>query len=78
MIRINEKNKLPNKSNKTYATSLGDIKIDDEDVNEIIEEAHMREEFNKVVDIGLAAECEFYDDSSNNEEESSVEKDYGF
>ena len=35
-----DRNKLPIKCNKKYAICLGAMKINDEDINAIIEEAH--------------------------------------
>ena len=46
------------------------MKIDDEDMNEIIEDVHKRDNFNKEFDIGVVSKCEYDDDSSNNEEKS--------
>ena len=57
---------------------MGTIKIDDEDTNEIIEEEHRRNKFDKEFDIGVVSECEYDDDSSFYKEESSDEEDEGF
>ena len=57
---------------------MGTIKIDDEDTNEIIEEVHRRNKFDKDFDIGVVIECESDNDSSNNEDERIDEEDDGF
>ena len=47
------------------------MKIDDDDICEIIEERYRRDKFNKEFDIGLISECEYDEEISENEEESS-------
>ena len=47
------------------------MKIDDDDVCEIIEEIYRREKFDKEFDIGLMSECEDDENISVDEEESS-------
>ena len=49
------------------------MKIDDEDVKEIIEEVYRRNKFDKEFDIGLISECEEDGSNSEDEEESSDE-----
>lgn len=78
MIRINKNNKLSTECNTQYASSLGDIKIDDEAMNKIIEEVHKRYKFDKEFYIGIIFEWEYDDDSKINEEKSSDEEDDGF
>ena len=78
MIRINENNKLSIKYNKKHAIDLGFVKIDDEDMNKIIEDVHRRDEFDKDFDIGVACRCKYYDDSSNNEQTNNKEEGDGF
>ena len=43
------------------------MKIDDDDIREIIEEVYRRDKFDKDFDIGLISECE--EDGSNSEDE---------
>ena len=38
------------------------MKIDDEDMNEVIEEIHRRDNFNKLFDIDVVSECEYDDE----------------
>ena len=47
-------------------------------MNEIIEEVHSKDKFDKAFNIGVVSKCEYDDSSSNNEEESSDEEDDGF
>ena len=54
-------------------TKQGAMKIDDEDVKEIIEEVYRRDKFDKEFDIGLISECEEDGSNSEDEEESSDE-----
>ena len=54
------------------------MKMNDEDMNEIIEEIHRRYKFDKYFDIGVVSECEYDNELSNNEEEISDEEDNGF
>ena len=49
------------------------MKIDDEDIREIIEEVYRRDKFDKEFDIGLISECEEDGSNSEDEEESSGE-----
>ena len=71
MTEINEKNILPSNCNKKQATNQGVMKIDDDDVCEIIEEVYRRDKFDKKFDIGLISECEDDESISEDEEESS-------
>ena len=73
MVKILEENMLPNKCNKKEATNKGAMKIDDEDISEIIEEVYRRDKFDKEFDIGLISECEEDESNSEDEEESSGE-----
>ena len=73
MMKITEENMLPNKCNKKEATNKGAMKIDDEDISEIIEEVYRRDKFDKEFDIGLISECEEDGSNSEDEEESSDE-----
>ena len=73
MMKISEENMLPNKCNKKKATNQGAMKIDDEDIKEIIEEVYRRDKFNKDFDIGLISKCEEDGSNSEDEEESSDE-----
>ena len=52
--------------NKKQVTNQGAIKIDDDDIFEMIEEVYNRDNFDKKFDIGLIAECE--DDESISED----------
>ena len=45
MMKITKENMLPNKCNKKEAANQGAMKIDDEDVSEIIEEVYRRDKF---------------------------------
>ena len=67
MMKISDENILPNKCNRKEATNQGAMKIDDEDIKEIIEEVYRRDKFDKEFDIGLISECE--EDGSNTEDE---------
>ena len=71
MMEITEDNKLPSKCNKKEATNQGAMKIDDDDICEIIEEVYRRDKFDKEFDIGLISECEDDESISEDEEESS-------
>ena len=73
MMKMSEENMLPSKCNKKEATNQGAMKIDDDDICEIIEEVYRRDKFDKEFDIGLISKCE--EDGSNSEdgEESSGE-----
>ena len=73
MLKISEENMLPNKCNRKEATNQGAMKIDDEDIKEIIEEVYRRDKFDKEFDIGLISECEEDGSNSEDEEESSGE-----
>ena len=73
MIRIDETNTLPSRCNKKQETKLDAIKIGDNDACEIIKEVNRRDNFDKEFDIGLISECEYDEDSNENEEESSGE-----
>ena len=54
-------------------TNQGEMKIDDENIKEIIEEVYRREKFDKEFDIGLISICEEDGSNSEDEEESSDE-----
>ena len=71
MKMISDKNMLPNKCNKKQATNQGVMKIDDDDVCEIIEEVYRGDKFDKEFDIGLISECEDNESISEDEKESS-------
>ena len=73
MMKITENNMLPSKCNKKEATNQGAMKIDHNDISEIIEEVYRRNEFDKESDIGLISECEEDGRNSEDEEESSGE-----
>ena len=73
MMKITEDNMLPSKCNKKEATNQGAMKIDDDDICEIIEEVYRRDKFDKEFDIGLISECEEDGSNSEDEEESSGE-----
>ena len=73
MMKISEKNMLPKTCNRKEATHQGAMKIDDEDIKEIIEEVYRRDKFDKEFDIGLILECEEDGSNSEDEEESSDE-----
>ena len=47
------------------------MKMDDNDVCDVIEEVHRRDKFNKEYDVRLISECEYDKDTSENEEEIS-------
>ena len=55
MIFVYEKNKLPSKFNKKYANNLVTMKINDEEMNEVIEEMYRRNKFDKYFDIGVVS-----------------------
>ena len=57
MTKISEENMLHSKCNKKEATNQGAMKIDDDDVCDIIEEIYRRDKFDKEFDIGLISEC---------------------
>ena len=67
---------LPNKCNKKEAVNQGAMKIDDEDIREIIDEVYRRDKFDKEFDIKLISECE-EDGSNSEEEEESSDEDTG-
>ena len=71
MMKISEENMLPNKCNRKEATNQGTIKIDDEDIKEIIEEVYRRDKFDKEFDIGLIFEYEYDEYTSENEDKCS-------
>ena len=73
MKKITENNMLPSKCNKKEATHQGAMKIDDDDICEIIKEVYRRDKFDKEFDIGLISECEEDGSNSEGEEESSGE-----
>ena len=73
MMKITEDNILPCKCNKKEATNQGAMKLDDDDIWEIIKQVYRRNKFNKEVDIGLISECEKDGSNSEDEEESSGE-----
>ena len=60
--------------NMKKVTSVGTIKTDDEDMNGIIEEVHRRYKFDLGINIGVISECEYDDESSNNEERINEEE----
>ena len=64
---------VPSKCNKKEATNQRAMKIDDDDICEIIEEVYRRDKFDKEFDIGLISECEEDGSNSEDEEESSGE-----
>ena len=53
MMKITEENMLPNKCNKKEVANQGAMKIDDEDISEIIDEVYRRDKFDKEFDIAL-------------------------
>ena len=71
MNRIDEMNTC----NRKQATNLDTMKVDDNDICEIIESVHRRDKFDIVFDINIVSECEYNEGSSENEEESSGEND---
>ena len=73
MMKITEKNMIPSKCNKKEAINQGAMRIDDDDICEIIEEVYRRDKFDKEFDIGLISECEEDGSNSEDEEESSGE-----
>ena len=64
---------LRNKRNKKQVAKQEEMKIDDDDICEIIEEVYRRDKFDKEFDIGLISECEEDGSNSEDEEESSGE-----
>ena len=54
------------------------MKMNDKDMNKIIEEVHMRDKFDTQFDICVVSKCEYDGYSRNNEEESSNEEDDRF
>ena len=73
MMKISENNMLPKTCNRKEATHQGAMKIDNEDIKEIIEEVYRRDKFDKKFDIGLISECEEGGRNSEDGEESSDE-----
>ena len=73
MMKITEDNMLPSKCNKKEATNQRAMKIDDDDICDIIEEVYRRDKFEKVFSIGLISECEEDRSNSEGEKESSGE-----
>ena len=71
MIKITEDNMIPSKCNKKEATNQGAMKIDDDDICEIIEEVYRRDKFDKEFDIGLIFEYEYDEYTSENEDKCS-------
>ena len=71
MKRIDVTNTLRSTCNKKQATNSNTMKIDDNDVCEIIEDVHKWDKLDKEFDISLISECEYDEDTSENEEESS-------
>ena len=53
VMNITEDNMIPSKCNKKETTNQGSIKIDDDDICEIIEDVYRRDKFDKEFDIGL-------------------------
>ena len=72
-MKINNDNMVPSKCNKKEATNQRAMKIDDDDICEIIEEVYRRDKFDKEFDIGLISECEKDGSNSENKEESNGE-----
>ena len=68
---ISDNNMLSNKCIKKQATNEGAMKIDDDDICEIIEEVYRRDKFDKEFNIGLISECEDDESISEDKEESS-------
>ena len=62
---------LPSKCNKKHATNQGAMKIDDDDVCEMIEEVYRRDKFHKEFNIGSISEYKDDESISEDEEESS-------
>ena len=56
MRKISNENILPNKCNKKQTEDQQEMKIDDDDICEIIEEVYIREKFDKEFNIGLISE----------------------
>ena len=73
MMEISERNMLPKTCNRKEATNQGAMKIDDEDIKEIIEEVYRRDKSDKEFDIRLISEYEEDGSNSEDEEESSDE-----
>ena len=73
MMKITEDIMLPSKCNKKEETNQGAIKVDNDDICEIIEKVYRRDKFDKEFDIGLISECEEDRSNSEDEEESSGE-----
>ena len=71
MKMISNNNMLPNKCNKKQATNQGAMKIDDDNVYEIIEEVYWRDKFGKEFNIGLISECEDDKITSEDDEKGS-------
>ena len=69
--RIGETNMIPNACNKKQTTNQEAMKMDDNDVCDVIEDVHRRDKFNKEYDVRLISECEYDKDTSENEEEIS-------
>ena len=69
--RIGETNMIPNACNKKQTTNQEAMKMDDNDVCDVIEEVHRRDKFNKEYDVRLISECEYDKDTSKNEEKIS-------
>ena len=64
---------LPSKCNKKDATNKRAMKIDDDDICEIIEEVYRRDKFDKEFDIWYISEYEEDGSNSEDEEENSGE-----
>ena len=73
-LKINRIDEM-NICNRKQATNLDTMKVDDNDICEIIESVHRRDKFDIVFDIDIVSECEYNEGSSENEEESSGEND---
>ena len=71
MKRISELNILSNTCNKKQSANQEVMKIDDDGVYARIEEVYRRDKVDKEFDIGLISECEYNEETSENEEESS-------
>ena len=67
---INETKKLPYKCNKKQLTRLGVIKIQKDDIDDMIEEVYRRDKFDRDFDITFISEYDNNKDSSSSEGEN--------
>ena len=74
MKRTSQTNMLPNKCNKKQAANQEAMRIYGDDVCKIIEEVHKIDNVHKDIDIRLISECEYDEDTSENEEKSSFDE----